>query len=44
MVTWSSPDFSLEAMGSHGRRLSREGTPSNLYLYKMAVGKAWQVD
>lgn len=41
MVTLSSSDFSLEVMGSYGRRWSREGISLNLYLYKMVVGKVW---
>lgn len=32
-----SLNFSLEALRSHCRWLSREGTQSNLHFYKMAV-------
>lgn len=44
MAMLSCLDFSLEAMGSYGRCLSRKGTRSNLYVYKTAVVTAQGID
>ena len=44
MAMLSGLDVSLEAMRSHGRCLSREGTQSNLDIYKVALVTARRMD